>query len=278
MDIGAIQALIVVIILLVGTLLSDWVGYKLAKYLDANLVQNRDSNRLELDKSRTIYQNSISYFMYAIALYIVGFMAKSPIWFLAASIFATSAIANAFFEFAMKEGICRLGSNLHSDDNMMWSEFFTYEEWPIVFMLSTILIYYPLSWGLFDVDTIHNIYLILITLSITIIGAVYSAGFSSSSLLKNYSEKAALNSIVSSFYMLCLIHIILSLFGYIHAHNPLELQDAMLLLNTPIPERVPFIWKDITDIVLLGSSVSLFIGMCLYMRSIMSLIMKIRYS
>jgi membrane protein DedA with SNARE-associated domain len=100
-DIGAIQALIVVIILLVGTLLSDWVGYRLAKYLDANLVQNRNSNRLELDKSRTIYQNSISYFMYAIGLYIVGFMAKSPIWFLAASIFATSAIANSFFEFTM---------------------------------------------------------------------------------------------------------------------------------------------------------------------------------
>lgn len=275
-DLGISNALIVIAILLVGTQLSDWAGNRLAIYLDIHFANQGVNNQLGLDQRSSIYQNSFSFFIYAVALYTIGIMSKSPIWFLAGSIFTISAIANAFFEFSMKEGIYRLDSDSCSDAYSLWSEFFVYDEWPLAFMLATILIYYPISWNLFDADTLRNVYLALLAISSAMIGVVYSAGLSSVSRLKDKLEKKALDNFVSSFYMLCIILIFISLFGYIHVHDPIDLQKTISLMNIPISLRGSFIWKDIIDIILLGSSVCLFVGICLYMRSIMSLFMRIR--
>lgn len=265
--IGWINAFIVTAILIIGNVVPTKIMYSIVDYLYNNIPNFQKSTNLK--RSKKSLENSIGYFMYAIPLVIVGLMARSPIWFLAASIFMTSGIVNAFFELTMKESIYHF---LQEDETKLWTEYFLRHEWPLVFMLSSILIVYPLSTGMLDTNRINLIYDSLVTISTVAIGAAIT--MIATHRLETREEKQVLARLAGSFFGLWIVLMIIYLLALVYTHGELHLQSNMLSIYVPIEQRSHLSWKDILNTDLLGIAITLFIGILLYTQFIISLTIR----
>jgi hypothetical protein len=267
-NIGWTKAIIAMVILVLGTLLST----KLASYFAGCLQRDTvNCDRSSLDRRRIIYENSAGYFIYAVTLVAIGLMAKSSIWLLGASISFTAGFANAFFELAMKDGIDQLDPDQVIGENTLWSEYFTDHELPIAFMLGSILILYPIYFGFFNLNKINQIYGYLINASIAMIGIVVGASLANIGRLKTGTERKTLSKLICAFVFLCIILMFVSIFGGIHARDPFDLQNCLQIINVPLAQRDALLCEKVTDMALLGVAFSLSIGIALYMISLISL-------
>lgn len=267
-NIGWTKAIIALIILVFGTLLSTkLVGYFIG-YFQRDLTNNEETL---LYRHIIIYENSVGYFIYAITLVAIGLMAKSSIWFFGASISFTAGFANAFFELTMKDAIYQLDPDLKIIENNLWSEYFTNHEFPIVFMLGSILILYPIYFGLLNLDKINQFYGYLVNASIAMMAIVVGASLATVGRLKTRTERKTLSKLICAFGFLCIILMFVSFFGGIHARSPFDIQNSLQMIDLPLAQRYALPWREVIDLTLLGMAFSLSIGIALYMISLISL-------
>lgn len=239
------------------------------------LVERFMSSRLDDCNRAVIYANSLYWFLYAATLILIGIMAKSPVWFLAASVWIAGAIGNAFFELTVKDSINTLDNEFSFDKKMLYSYFASKSEYPLVFIWGSFFIFFPFSLGLIGLNIIQHIYDVLISISITL--AIFFAGASItiSKQLTSNRERNILARLANGFSIICFCLIIISLIGWVTTNNPIIIDNGLLIPSSPVNQRFPLQLGYLTHLSLFSVAISLGIGVLLYFLILLSVSIRI---
>lgn len=232
---------------------------------------------------KSCYYHVFSWFGNISLLTATGLMAKSSVWFVAASVFTGQAVVNIFFELAMKKSIALLDPTEACSESM-WTEDFIKQDSPTFLMWTCFIIFYPLG-GKIDMDALRQLYGFIGVASMGMISIVGSGSISVANRLTTASrgtsvegdeERHTLSQLTRGFASLCITMVFVSLFGWVRVRGPLDLQRTSLIPPIPISQRSLPSLGEILDIAMIVIIITMAIGVFLYMISLLSLFTRIR--